>query len=119
MAGISRGKEQIGDFLLTRRRVMNPSGGFEIDLMSAIESALAAQRTQAIAKYRLSEIEVSVIEQLVRTSPDRPTTDANMGDDLGLSQYTVANHLRHIGVKMGARKRINIAVKALREGLVA
>ena len=66
-----------------------------------------------IVDHGLTERELEVLELLVAGSRDR-----EIADRLGISTGTVRAHLAGARDKLGARSRVDVAVRALRSGII-
>jgi two-component system, NarL family, nitrate/nitrite response regulator NarL len=79
-----------------------------------IANAIASREPQdARTRYGLTPRELDVLEHLVGGKPNR-----EIARELGITEQSTKNYVRHILSKCGARNRAELAVRAIREGMV-
>ena len=78
-----------------------------------LTGAMATPRLGVQWEFSLSQREVQVVEKIIGGAPN-----LRIGDQLNISYETVKEHIQHILQKLGLSDRTQLAVWALRGGLV-
>ena len=78
-----------------------------------LSGALATPRLGVQWEFSLSQREIQVVRQIIRG-----VTNQQIGNELEISYETVKEHVQHILRKLGLNDRTQLAVWALRNGLV-
>jgi DNA-binding NarL/FixJ family response regulator len=89
------------------------AGVASIVLRAVTTNALTKERHRPPDQEPLSDRELEVLEQLVEGHSNQ-----EIGRRLFISSDTVKTHIRHIMEKMAVNDRTQVAVKAVRQGLV-
>lgn len=111
-----------GDFLLTRRGVINPNRTVGDEIFDIAERLGVFERPLdtsygPLAGKQWSATEIKVMRRLVLIEPGRSSTYEDMSEDLNLSREYVKNVEQAITKKLGLRNKVQLAVAVERSGM--